>query len=224
MWKWRPTQGLARGLSMDEARRVALRDLGGLVQTHEAVRQVRTLWIEAACQDLRSSLRLLRRSPAFSVVAVLVLALGIGVNTAVFGIVNAVFFRPLPVQAPEELVYLYQIQRNGRPFVTSVRDVEWFSGHYDRVFSGLTAHWGFVAYLSADRGDRPALGEAVTASYFDVVVKPILGRSIAEDDVTNTGLAVVISHDLWTRRFRKRTPQSSARRCGWTTRCMRSWA
>jgi putative ABC transport system permease protein len=195
----------ARGLSMEEARRVALRDLGGLTQTREAVRQVRTLWTDAAWQDLRSSLRMLRRSPAFSVVAVLVLALGIGVNTALFGIVNAVFFRPLPVHAPEELVYLYQIQANGRPFVTSFRDVEFFDGHYEKAFSGVTAHWGGSVIFSADGESDRTWGEFVTASYFDVVgVKPILGRTFRpeEDDVATTGLAVVISHDLWTRRFK----------------------
>ena len=79
-----------------------------------------------------------------------------------------------------------------------------FSGHYDRVFSGVTAHWGGSVVLSADGESGRLWGELVTAGYFDVVgAKPILGRTFRaeEDDVTNTGLAVVISHDLWTRRF-----------------------
>lgn len=102
-------EGLARGLSMDEARRVALRDLGGLVQTHEAVRQVRTLWIEAAWQDLRSSLRLLRRSHAGYVSLTSgVLALAIGINLLVFSIVNALWLRPLPVVDPARVVTILE--------------------------------------------------------------------------------------------------------------------
>ena len=80
----------ARGLSPDEARRVALRDLGGVMQTTEAVRAVRTPWLDTVWQDVRHGTRMLRRSPGFALMAMLVPGLGIGVNTAVFSIVNAV--------------------------------------------------------------------------------------------------------------------------------------
>jgi hypothetical protein len=113
----------ARGLSPGEARLVALRELGGVTQTRDAVRDVRASWLDAAWQDLRYSLRMLRRSPAFTLLAILVLALGIGVNTAVFSIINSVFFRQLPVDAPDELVYLYE-ERAGKPGIFPFGDLD----------------------------------------------------------------------------------------------------
>jgi putative ABC transport system permease protein len=195
---------IARGLAPDEARRMALRDLGGMTQTREAVRAVRTIWPDVLWQDLRHAARMLRRSPAFATLAILVLALGIGVNTAVFSIVNAVFFRPMPVHAPEELVYLYQVLPARNQVVpTSYRDLEYFRLH-NEAFAGLTAHGSGKAMFAADGEADLVQGEWVAANYFDVVgVKPILGRTFRpeEDDVSSTDLAIVISHDLWTRRF-----------------------
>ena len=195
----------ARGMSVDQARLQALRDLGGLTQTREAVRAVRSSWFDAAWQDLRYSLRLLRRSPMFSALAVLVLALGIGVNTAVFSIIDSVFFRPLPVDAPEQLTYIYQVPRSGRPQLFPFGDIQSFPGFYGDAFSGFTAHWSAGVVLGADGESERTQAEIVTASYFDVVgVSPFMGRTFRpeEDDKATTERAVVISHDLWTRRFK----------------------
>src|SRR6266852_4475552 len=81
---------IARGLAPAEARRRALRDLGGLTQTRQAVREVRTTWLDSVWYDTRHAVRSLRRSPAFTAVALLTVALGIGANTASFSIVNGV--------------------------------------------------------------------------------------------------------------------------------------
>lgn len=155
-------------------------------------------------QDLRYSVRVLVKHPAFTAVATLVLALGLGINTALFSIVYSVFFKPLPVHAPEELVYLYWMAgRNPRAGVMPFPDYEFFRDHAS-AFTGTTAHWGISLRVTADDLTEMARGEWVLANYFDVLgVKPILGRTFRseEDQVSNTDLAVVISHAFWSRRF-----------------------
>jgi predicted permease len=196
-------RGIEAGLSPADARRQAQRDLGSALATREAVRDVRATWLDSIWQDVRFSLATLRRAPAFATMAVLVLGLGIGVNTAIFSLVNAAFFAPIPVERPEELVYVYQFLPSRQTVTTSYRDLEFFREHND-VFSGLTAHW--ARQLSLTIGDEPTMapGEVVTANYFDVLgVKPILGRafSSAEDGPSTTQRAIVIGDAFWTRRF-----------------------
>jgi putative ABC transport system permease protein len=208
----------ARGLSPEDARRVALSELH-VAQTREAVQLARAGWIgrlaDGLRQDILYSIRTLRRSPAFTTMAVLVLALGIGINTAVFSVVSAVFFRPLPVRAPEELVYLYQVpSRSERPMVTGYHDLEFFDGHYDAAFSSMTAHWAMPTVVVTDEKAERVWGELVAANYFDVLgVKPARGRTFRpeEDDVSTPGNAVVISDDLWQRLF-DREPNVIGRR------------
>jgi predicted permease len=196
-------RGVEAGLSPADARRQARRDLGSTLATRESVRDVRATWLDSIWQDLRFSFATLRRAPAFATMAVLVLGLGIGVNTAIFSLVNAAFFAPIPVERPDELVYVYQFLPSGQTFITGHPQLEFFRQHND-VFSGLTAHW--AGPLALTIGDESTLtpGEIVTANYFDVLgVKPTLGRTFgpAEDDLSTTQRAIVISDDLWARRF-----------------------
>jgi len=156
-------------------------------------------------QDARYGIRSLTKTPGFTIVAVVVLALGIGINTALFSIVYSVFFRPLPVHAPQELVYLYWITgiTNRRPMVMPYEDFAFFRDHAE-AFTDLTAHWGNTVRFTADGETDMVRGERVFANYFELLgVKPVLGRTFRpeEDDLTNADLAVVISHSLWQRRF-----------------------
>lgn len=156
--------------------------------------------------DLRYSVRVLAKHPAFTAVALLVLALGLGINTALFSIVYSVFYKPLPVHEPGELVYLYWItgQVNRRPSAMPYTDYEFFRDHAE-AFSATTAHWGVPARITADDETDLVRGEWVLANYFEVLgIKPTLGRAFRseEDQVSNPELAVVISHDLWVRKFK----------------------
>jgi hypothetical protein len=102
-----------RGIPPEEARRLALRDLGGLAQTIESTREVRATWLDTFWRDLNYSARLLRRSPRFTATALTVLVLGIGSTTAIFSITYAVLGRPLPYAQPERLVFLAEREGSG---------------------------------------------------------------------------------------------------------------
>ena len=194
---------IARGLSATEARRAALREIGGLVQTREAVRDVRMTWLDVLGLDIRHAFRLLRRTPGFSAMAIVVLGLGIGANVAIFSIFNAAFLRALPVRAPDDLAYIYEKTPSYGLRPTDYRDLAFFRDNSD-VFTGLTSHASQSSLISIDNETEQLNGELVAANYFDVIGVPAaLGRTFhpEEDHVATPELAIVIGHDLWTRRF-----------------------
>src|SRR6185503_19998189 len=112
-------QNLARGMNQEEARLAALRSFGGVEQVKEESRDLRGVrFIEELLQDLRYSLRVLRRQPGFTLTVVITLALGIGANTAIFSVVNAVLLRALPLKHPEEVMWVWSTRtdRDKAPF------------------------------------------------------------------------------------------------------------
>lgn len=170
--------------------------------------------MQTLIQDLKFALRMMRKAPGFTIVAVLALGLGIGVNTAILSTVNGFILRPLPVEKPTELVTAFW----GRKSDPQVWNDLSYPNYVDlrnqnKSFSGLAA-WSAMnsASLSTtdsrnagDSGRAEIIwGETVSGNYFDVMgVKPILGRSFLpeEDRTQNTHPVVVISHALWQRRF-----------------------
>jgi len=153
---------------------------------------MRTLW-----QDLRFALRILAKSPGFTAVAVLSLALGIGANTTIFSLINAALFKPLPrVKEPDRLVWFRA--------PASYPDYEDFRDQND-VFSGISSLSG-TREISLSRDGQPELvkGEFVSANYFSVLgVDVSMGRAFLpeEDHPTSAQPVVVLSHGLWRRRF-----------------------
>jgi predicted permease len=154
-------------------------------------------------QDMRYGVRMLLKKPGFTLIAIVTLALGIGANTAIFSLINAVFLRQLPVPEPQQLVFGFSGTGNSPwqhisyPNYLEYRD-------RNEVFTGLAAYGPINVSLSSD--ERPDLvrGLIVTGNYFDVLgVRVILGRPIspAEDNTPNAHPVAVISHRLWQRRF-----------------------
>jgi len=192
------------GMTPEEARLSAARSFGNVGSIRDLAYEVRggglmeTLW-----QDLRYSGRMLLKHPGFTLIAVLTLTLGIGANTAIFSIVNAVLLRPFPYQAPEQLVMLAESvsgQRNGS--VSYPNFVDWRA--QNNVFESVSAvRWNeSYNFTGVDEPER-LQGRLVSAGFFSLLgVKPLLGRDfVAEEDRPGATPAVIISHGFWTRRF-----------------------
>lgn len=155
--------------------------------------------------DLRYGFRLLLKNPGFTIAAVISLALGIGANTTVFSLVNAVLLRPLPVKQPEQLAELYTVESraDNRYLSVSYPDYTYFRDHTE-VFSGVAAHALTMLSLSGDQRNELVWGQIVSGNYFSVLgIDPIEGRAFRpEEDRTPGGNPVaVISYGLWKRRF-----------------------
>ena len=154
-------------------------------------------------QDLKYGLRMLRRSPVFTAVAVLSLALGIGANTAIFSLVDAVLLRMLPVRNPAQLVILDCLSRNGGRGSFSHADYEWIRDR-NQVFSGVIASSGWRLDWNRASAKQRVNADLVSANFFSVLgVEPALGRVLESlDDQGSGGRPVaVISYGLWLREF-----------------------
>jgi putative ABC transport system permease protein len=156
-------------------------------------------------QDVRYAVRVFIQSPGFALVAILTLALGIGANTAIFSVVNALLLRPLPYPQPDRIVMVWvNLQARGGPaqeWATPGNFVDWRDSR--ALFARTAAVQGWVPTLTGMAEPEPLRGEQVTREYFDVLgVQPALGRSFRpEEDVPNAPRVVVLGHGLWTRRF-----------------------
>src|SRR3974390_3540789 len=177
--------------------------LGGIESTTEAYRDQRGLPVlETLWQDVRYGARMLRKNPAFSTVAVLTLALGIGANTAIFSLFDAVLLKPLPYPSPEQLVTLTDLHQKGYIRATSFPNfVDW--REQNTVLQEAAAMSSAEYNLAGDGEPERVLAQRVTAGFFPVLgVNPLLGRWFTtEDDRANAERVAIISHSLWQRRF-----------------------
>ena len=153
--------------------------------------------------DVRYAVKWLLRSPGFTVVAVLSLAVGIGFNTALFSVIDALLFRPLPIENPAGLVDVYTRGTDGDTYGTSsYPDYLDFKAN-NTVFTDILAYSPSIGALKAGDRSRMALGEVVTGNYFRVLgVSAALGRTLLpEDDRVGAPRVTVISHAVWVREF-----------------------
>jgi len=188
-----------------DARYAARRKFGNTMLLREQSREMwGWAWLETLAQDLRYTFRMLRRSPGFTAVAVLTLALGIGANTAVFSVVDTVLLRPLPYPDSERLVQMWSTKANTNRWgiwTAYPRFLDW--RRLATRFEDMAAVRFWVINLSG--GDHPeALHVVVTSSrLFQVLrVQPLLGRTfLPEEDQPGHDHVIILSHGLWQRRF-----------------------
>jgi len=195
---------LRAGMTPEAARREALLKLGGVEQTKETYRDRRGLpFLEIALQDLGFTLRTLRKSPGFTAVAVLTLALGIGANTAIFTVVYGVLFRPLPFPEANRIVELAEMAQgeSGEMDLTATQ-LQRLS-EFGQVFERI-AGWTDVGFnLAVGNAAEHVRGTPVSADYFQVLgAHPAFGREFLPEEDQGEGQRVtILSHSLWKRRF-----------------------
>jgi len=193
---------LQRGMTPAEARRQALIKLGGVEQTKERYRDRRGIpFLETLLQDIRFALRMLRKSPGFTAVAVLTLALGIGANTAIFTLVDALYFKPLPVNYPQQLMRVYA-RVPSRSYNEGFSDPEFrFLRDHASSFGALSAETQVAQLHVVTTSDSAELrGAFVSANYFSLLgVEPRLGRAFlpSEDVAPGRDAVAVVSNQFW---------------------------
>src|SRR5262245_22856410 len=159
--------------------------------------------MEDIIQDIGFTWRSLRTRPAFAFTAILTLALGIGINSGVFTVVNAVLLRPLPVHQPERLVEIYTWRDDRIGGVTSYLDFKDFQ-RANTAFTSMAGHSLLLANMNWQGRSELIIGEFVTSNYMDVLgIRPQLGRFFTAEEEQQEGasLVTVIGHRFWQNRF-----------------------
>jgi putative ABC transport system permease protein len=192
---------VSKGFSEKEARYATLREFRGVEQAKEACRDQRKInWIQDLAQDLRYGTRMLRKSPGFTAVAILTLALGIGANTAIFSLIDAVMLKVLPVQKPEELAILFTRLTNednhqlgfSNPVWQQIRD-------HQQSFSGTFAEHPTEFDLAQGGESHNIKGLFVSGDFFNMLgIRPTVGRLLTSaDDFRSCPATAVLSYGFW---------------------------
>jgi len=218
-------KNIAAGMPPDEARRQALIAFGGVTQTRESLREIHGGgFFEAVLQDARYGLRMLRKTPGFTAIAVLTLALGIGANTAIFSLIDAVIFRSMPIEAPGDL-FVFEWHAHQPPSNYSYHSFGDCDDHLKAsppggcslplpYFKDVQAQTGVFSHLTAFTsagqldmsGNGPAKmvkGEFVSGDYFPTLgVHAYMGRLISpSDDQQDAPAVAVLNYGFWQREF-----------------------
>jgi macrolide transport system ATP-binding/permease protein len=207
-------RNIAAGMSAEEARYAATRAFGGVAQIAERARdERRSLWVEQVLQDVRYAVRSLAKSPSFTITAVLTLAFGIGVNAALFSVVNLVALRPLPVKDPDDLIRI--AGRDARAGLNRSFNHAEYLAYRDgtRTLDGLLAFtetkWSFESEVgmpaAEGRGSSRVPVELVSENYFAVLGGPIqLGRAFRpEETAFGAAPVIVLSNVFWETRLQR---------------------
>ncbi|HEU0178019.1 MAG TPA: ABC transporter permease [Blastocatellia bacterium] len=155
-------------------------------------------------QDLRFGARMLLKGPGFTLIAVITLALGIGANTAIFSLIDAVLLKLLPVKDPAQLVALSKTARDGENRIAFSYPLFQDLRERNQVFSGILAYSGVALNLSGNGQTERVAGQLVSGNFFSVLgVQPLLGRVFTDDDNKSPGAhpVTILSHSFWQRRF-----------------------
>ena len=204
---------VGRGMDPRAARELAISRLGDIARLKRTMsdlgrkrdRDMRvTQWLDELRQDLKFAFRQLKGSPAFTLVATLTLALGIGANSAIFALVDATLLRPLPFGDPERLISIWEsTATGGRSYVSPLNMLDWNTRgrSFDKI-AGFTPSVGGMVMAGADGNAETVSRQWVTAGIFDVLgVKAIAGRTFSDEDEKTRANVVVISEGLWRTRF-----------------------
>ena len=193
------------GMSRTEAERAARIELGGIEQVKEQVRASRSgAWLDTLAADLRYALRMLRRNPGFAAVTVITLALGIGANTALFSVVNALLLRDLPYKDANHLVYVTEFWPH-EPIVPGPPNPDFTNWRaHSRLIEDIQAYGGGgnVTLTTAGAAER-ITGTLVTAGLLDMIgLQPALGRNfLSDEDRPGAPPVVILGYGIWQRRF-----------------------
>ncbi len=192
-------ENLSAGMKPEAAKRAARIELGGHEQVKEEVRAGRAgAWLETVWQDVRYGARILRKNPGFTAIAVMTLALGIGANTAIFSVVEAVLIRPLPYRESSQLIVINETTpKVGTVSVSYPNFIDWRS--MSHAFSQMSAVHSVGFNLAGVSQPESIMGDAVSPNFLSMLgMRPFLGRDFdSSEDKPGTAPVVLLSHSLW---------------------------
>jgi len=192
------------GMEREQARRAARLEMGRIETIKENTREIRTgAGLETVMQDFRYAVRTLRKYPAFSAIAILTLALGLGVNTAIFSIVDAVLLKPLPYERPERLALVWSDFEKTAAYraptsATILSEIK----HRSSLLEDVAAIWPTVGtFIGEEDAEQIRVGQVTTNFFTTLGARPLLGRGFVAEEEHGGRAAMILTDRLWRRRF-----------------------